>query len=341
MSKKIDISGITLPDDFDKMSDAYMTLDNLKGTVIYPGAKSLMRNPMFYDFFEKASEIIQKKTKKVFSLKFTHEDKLLLFRAQVFQSVEGKIVVLRRLPSIVPDISKLGFSNNLVELLTHERLNKGGLIIIAGETGQGKSTTAASIISHRLKKFSSFALTIEDPVELPLQGFYQNEKDSSKRGVCFQMDAEDFNMIEAIKDSMRCYPSISNSILFLGETRDSEAAHEVLKVANNGHLVITTMHGNDIKGTLHRFINLAASAPNANANDTRITFGNVFRLLIHQEMEINAVTGKRKAIPQILFSQDSSSRIANAIRENGVDMLSTEIDMQKSALRRNEKIESI
>ncbi len=339
MSKKINISQMTLPEDFNQVSDIYVFPDNLHGTIFYPGAVSILKKPAFFDFIEMLADISKKKTKPVYSLRFTHEGKDIIFRAQVFNSVEGKVVVFRRLPSIIPDIYKSTLPLNLIELLTDDQLKKGGLIIIAGETGQGKSTTAASIISHRLKKFGSFCLTIEDPVELPLQGFYPNDKNPAMRGVCFQYDVEDFDVVSAIKDSLRCYPSMSNSILFLGETRDSLMANEVLKIANNGHLVITTMHGNDIKGALTRFINLASAAPNANPHDVRLTFSNAFKLLIHQEMEISPITKQRKIKPQILYSPSSSSRVANRISENGVEMLSTEIEMQNAALRRGEKIE--
>lgn len=339
MSKKINISQITLPSDFHDVSDIYLFPENVHGTIFYPGAVSMMKKMAYYDFIEYIVEIVNKKTKPVYSLRFVHEGKDILFRAQVFQSVEGKVVVLRRLPSIIPDIFKSTLPKNLIDVLTDESLKKGGLVIIAGETGQGKSTTAASIISHRLKKFGSFCLTIEDPVELPLQGFYVNDQNPAQRGVCFQYDVEDLDISVAIKDSLRCYPSMSNSILFLGETRDSSTASEVLKIANNGHLVITTMHSDDVKGTLTRFVNLASSVPGANANDIRLTFSSVFKLLIHQQIEINPLTKQRKIKPQILYSPTSSSRVANRIRDNGVEMLSTEIDMQNAALLRGEKIE--
>lgn len=330
---------MTLPDDFNNISDIYLSLDNIKGTLFFPGTVSLYKRPAYFDFIETVESIVRKKTKPVFSLRFIHEGKDILFRGQRFISVEGPMVALRRLPSIVPDIRNLNLPSNLIELLSHDMLNKGGLVIIAGETGQGKSTTAGAVIAHRAKKFSSFCLTIEDPVELPLQGFYVNDQDSSKRGVCYQIDAEELDVAAAIKDSMRCYPAVSNSILFLGETRDSLMASEVLKVANNGHLVITTFHGNDIKGALSRFISLASHAPGAVAEDVRMTMGNVFRLMIHQTISVNKLTGVKKINPKILFSENSSSMVSNNIRDNRIEMLSTELERQSAMLNRGDKLE--
>ena len=92
---------------------------------------------------------------------------------------------------------------------------------------------------------------------------------------------------------MRSYPSINSSILFLGETRDSIMASEVLKVAANGHLVITTMHGADVPSSLRRFLNLAAGVPGANEQEVRLMFSSVFRLLVHQRLD-KLPNGKKK-----------------------------------------------
>jgi Tfp pilus assembly pilus retraction ATPase PilT len=92
-------------------------------------------------------------------------------------------------------------------------------------------------------------------------------------------------IFDAIKSSLRCYPSVSNSILFLGETRDSIMASEVLKIAANGHLVITTMHGSELMTSLKRFISLAGER--VGIAEAQSMFSSVFRLMIHQRMEMN------------------------------------------------------
>ena len=323
---RIDISHITLPEDFHEVTDFYLPEEQPMFGILYPRAGQLNRRPEYHDIVRFMLSEAQKKPKLEFSLELVHEGNKVIFRGHSIQSIEGKVFIFRRLPSYIPDIKEIGMPNNIVELLLHERLNTGGLVIIAGETGQGKSTTAASTIAYRLRTHGSFCLTIEDPVELPLQGFYEENEFSDKRGVCFQTNVESDQIFEAIKSSLRCYPSVSNSILFLGETRDAAMASEVLKIAANGHLVITTMHGGDLMTSLKRFIDLA-TPPGSNGNETKSMFASVFRLLIHQRMEVLA-SGKKKLRPQILFSPNAASSVSSRLRSGNIEMLATEIQSQ-------------
>lgn len=328
---RIDISHITLPEGFHEITDFYLPEEAPMQGIKYPGAETLNRNPQFNDIAYFLVEEAKKKNKLEFSLELFHEGKRILMRGHYIISIEGKVFIFRRLPSYIPKIEDIGMPSNIIELLLHERLNSGGLVIIAGETGQGKSTTAAASIAYRLKMYGSFCLTIEDPVELPLQGFYENKNDPTKRGVCFQTSAEGDEIFDAIKSSLRCYPSVSNSILFLGETRDATMASEVLKIAANGHLVVTTMHGADLMTSLKRFLNLAMSFKNSNETEVKSMFASVFRLLIHQKLETTG-TGKKRIKPQILFSPNSASVIASRLRGGGLEMLATEIQNQNNMI---------
>ena len=333
----IDISHLTLPDNFHSLTDFYLPQDNPMKGIIYPNALQLEIFPEFSDIVFLLVEEAKKKPNLEFSLELHHEGKRIIIRGHSIFSIEGKVFIFRRLPSYIPKIEDIGMPNNIIELLLHERLNSGGLVIIAGETGQGKSTTAAASIAYRLKTYGSFCLTIEDPVELPLQGFYENDLDPTKRGVCFQTSTEGESVEESIKSSLRCYPSVSNSILFLGEIRDSMMASEVLKIATNGHLVITTMHGADLMTSLKRFLNLASTHKNANETEVKSTFASVFRLLIHQRLE-TTLQGKRKIRPQILFSPNSASAVASRLRSGGLEMLATEIQNQNTMIMKGVSI---
>lgn len=334
---RIDISHLTLPANFHKITDFYIPDDAPLYGILYPGPLQIMNMKEYADIINFLVESARKKEKLEFSLELYHEGKRIILRGHSIQSVEGKVFIFRRLPSFIPRIEDIGMPNNIIELLLNDRLNSGGLVIIAGETGQGKSTTAAASIAYRLKTYGSFCLTIEDPVELPLQGFYENENDPNKKGVCFQTNVEGEGIFDAIKSSLRCYPAVSNSILFLGETRDPMMASEVLKIAANGHLVVTTMHGADLMIALKRFIGLAMSYKNANEAEVKSMFASVFRLMIHQRMEV-LPNGKRKIRPTILFSPSSSSSIASRLRSGGLELLATEIQNQNMMLSKGNSI---
>lgn len=331
---RADIKHLTLPDDFNEMTDMFLPEENPMLGVLYPDAISLQAMPEYTDVVNLMVEEAKKSKKIEFALELLNDMGIrILFRGHSIQSVEGKVFIFRRLPSVIPDIQHIGMPANVIDLLTDKELNHGGLIIIAGETGQGKSTTAAATIAHRLSHFGSFCLTIENPVELPLQGFYgENEE-----GVCFQTEVDDNEIVDAIKSSLRCYPSVSNSILFLGEVRDGMMASEVLKIAANGHLVITTMHGSDLLTSLKRFISMASSHGNNKESEVKSMFASVFRLLIHQRME-KQVNGKKRLRPQILFSPSGASAIANRLKGNNMDALATEIQNQNMLLHKGQPI---
>lgn len=335
---KIDISHLTLPEDFDSVSDFYIPEDMPVSGVIYPIALEIWKRPDFNDIVLFLLEEAKKKNKLEFSLELVHEEQKVIFRGHSIRSIEGKVFIFRRLPSYIPDIEELGMPRTILELLLHKRLNSGGLVLIAGETGQGKSTTAAATIAYRLRHYGSFCLTIEDPVEMPLQGFYENP--NGQQGVCFQTTSEGDDVVAAIKSSLRCYPSKSNSILFLGETRDALMASEVLKIAANGHLVITTMHGGDLMTSLKRFLSLAMSVPGSMESDVRSLFSSVFRLVLHQRIEI-LNNGAKKLRPQILFSPSSSGSIASKLRTGSLEMLATEIQTQNSILMKGGSVSDL
>jgi len=330
---QIEISHITLPENFNKISDFYIPEDQPKFGIMYPGPIMVLQNIEYLDFINIVVNEAKKKNKLEFSLEFVHEKKRIILRGHSIQSIEGKVFIFRRLPSFIPKIEEIGMSKQILDLLVSERLNSGGLVVIAGETGQGKSTTAAATISYRLRKFGSFCLTIEDPIELPLQGFYENEIEDRRRGVCFQTSVDDTEIEAAIKSSMRCYPVASNSILFMGETRDALVASEVLKVAANGHLVITTFHGADLMTSLRRFISLATGHKGANEGEVKSMFASVFRLMIHQKME-RGKDDKRRIKPTILFSPSASSSVASRLRTGNLEVLSTEIQNQNMLVAR-------
>jgi twitching motility protein PilT len=108
-------------------------------------------------------------------------------------------------------------------------------------------------------------------------------------------------------------------------------ASEVLKIAANGHLVVTTMHGGDLMTSLKRFISLAMSAPGAVETEVRSLFSSVFRLMIHQRIE-TLTNGSKKLRLQILFSPSASCSIASKLRSGGLELLATEMQTQNAIL---------
>jgi Tfp pilus assembly pilus retraction ATPase PilT len=112
-------------------------------------------------------------------------------------------------------------------------------------------------------------------------------------------------------------------------------ASEVLKIATNGHLVITTMHGSELMTSLKRFISLAGER--LGMNEAQSMFSSVFRLMIHQRMEMKQ-DGTKRIRPNVIFSPDSASSVASRLRTGNIEMLATEIQTQNVAINRGNSL---
>ena len=166
----------------------------------------------------------------------------LRFRANAAVSEGVQEIVLRALPTKIPDLSILGLPDKFIDLLSSEK----GLILVTGATGSGKSTTLASIIQkvccnpHHQK-----IITLEDPIEYQL---------SSDNTLITQREvgSDVLNFPTGLKSAMRQDPDV----IMVGETRDKETADLILTAAETGHLVFSSLHTPSAIGTADRLINM-------------------------------------------------------------------------------------
>lgn len=120
-----------------------------------------------------------------------------------------------------------------------------GLIIVCGPTGSGKTTTIYSLLSE-LKGRGQNIMTIEDPIEMEIQGIVQTQVDEDIG----------FTFSSGLRSLMRNDPDV----ILVGEIRDQETAVTAVRAAMTGHLVISTVHANTPLGALKRLINLNVDA---------------------------------------------------------------------------------
>lgn len=314
---------------FEVISDWYLPTKNPTNGYIFPGPLDIKAHK---DLLLMAQELHQacKEREDNHREDFVITHKKMKFRGHIIQnSVEGEVITLRLIPDVVPPIADLGLEKAVESVLLHDSLSKGGLVIITGETGQGKSTTCAATIAKRLEKFSSFCLTIEDPPELPLHGRHGN-------GRCIQTEVPSGEFANALKGAMRCYPTSHGNMLYVGETRDPETATELIRIVTNGHLVFTTLHGSDIISSLKRFITLATGK--FSEADVKSILASSLRVVLHQRLidlpAIGSKAASKKLETEFLLSHDASTPVAQRIRNStNIDGLKSDIEQQRNTLR--------
>ena len=170
-------------------------------------------------------------------------DTYLDMRVSCLPLNEGEKIVIRILDYTrsLQGIDSLGFHpKNLVKL---ERMMEApnGIILVTGATGSGKSTTTYSILQG-LNKPETNIITVEDPIEMNIQGINQ-----------VQVNAEiGMTFAAALRSILRQDPNV----ILIGEIRDSETAQIAVRSAITGHLVLSTIHTNNSLSTIERLMDM-------------------------------------------------------------------------------------
>jgi len=162
------------------------------------------------------------------------------FRVNAFMQQSKVGMVLRTIPSVLPNIDKMGLPQILKEIVNSKR----GLCIMVGATGSGKSTTLAAMIDWRNESTFGHIITIEDPIE-----FVHAHKNCvvTQREVGIDTDSWD----AALKNTLRQAPDV----ILMGEIRDRETMEHAVAFAETGHLCVATLHANSANQALDRVIN--------------------------------------------------------------------------------------
>ena len=163
------------------------------------------------------------------------------FRVNMLQQL-GKIgLVARRVNNFIPDFEGLHLPPAMETLCHHEQ----GMILLAGVTGSGKSTTIASMLNYINRHYIKHILTLEDPIEFV---FTDNKCLINQREV--GIDVVDFSV--GMKHAVREDPDI----ILVGELRDEETFMTAINAAETGHLVFGTIHASTAPSTIGRILDL-------------------------------------------------------------------------------------
>ena len=162
------------------------------------------------------------------------------FRVNAYHE-QGRIgMVLRRITTDIPTIESLFLPPVLNELV----MKKRGLIILAGPTGSGKSTTMAAMLDYRNANSAGHILTIEDPIEYvhkPKKSIFTHR----------EVGVDTLSWDNAMQSALREAPDV----VCVGEVRSDESMEYALKLAQTGHLCFFTLHASSANQAIERILN--------------------------------------------------------------------------------------
>jgi twitching motility protein PilT len=154
-------------------------------------------------------------------------------------------MVARRINNDIPALEKLHMPSSLYKQCAHDQ----GMILLAGVTGSGKTTTIASMLNFINHNYNKHILTLEDPIEF----LFTDEKCLINQREIGQ-DVVDFSI--GMKHAVREDPDV----MLVGEMRDRETFETAIHAAETGHLVFGTIHASSASSTIGRILDLFPQA---------------------------------------------------------------------------------
>src|SRR5713226_1518018 len=234
-------------------------------------------------------------------LDFAYEmDTASRFRSNYFKQTNGYGAVFRLIPTKISTLEELGIPI-VVKQFGHLR---GGLVLVTGPTGSGKTTTQAGLLDYINENFSKHIVTIEEPIEFVHE---------HKRSIITQRevpgDARTFP--DALKAALR----EDVDAVLVGEMRDLETISLALTAAETGLLVFGTLHTNNSRKTVDRMVDVF---PAQRQPQARTMLANSLRGVLAQLLLKKADGSGRVAVTEVLVANAAVSAI---IREGATQKL--------------------
>ncbi|MGC1274665.1 MAG: PilT/PilU family type 4a pilus ATPase [Planctomycetaceae bacterium] len=219
----------------------------------------------------------------------------------------GKVgMVARKIERSIPPFEGLYLPPVMEDLCKYDQ----GMVLLAGVTGSGKTTTIGSMLNWINQNYKKHILTIEDPIEF----VYTGDKCLINQREIGQ-DVVDFNI--AMKHAVREDPDI----MLVGEMRDRETFETAIHAAETGHLVFGTIHASSAPGTIGRILDLF---PADMHGAIRASIGLNMRAIVGQKL-LKTIVDKPSRVPIVevmtfnptvrkLVREEQDQKLASAIR---------------------------
>jgi twitching motility protein PilT len=222
------------------------------------------------------------------------------FRTNYFKQSDGYAAAFRLIPTKISTLEQLGIPSVVKEFA----YLRGGLVLVTGPTGSGKTTTQAALIDFINQNFSKHVVTIEEPIEFV---------HDNKRSIITQREVptDSISFAAGLKASLRQ----DTDIVLVGEMRDLETISLALSAAETGLLVFGTLHTNNARKTIDRMIDAFTVDRQPQA---RAMLANSLRGVVAQLLLKRSDRPGRIAVNEILIS---NAAVAAIIREGATHKL--------------------
>ena len=226
------------------------------------------------------------------------------FRTNLFQQRGQWCLAMRFVKTLVPSFEELGLLPQIRKIAESPR----GIVLVAGSTGCGKSTTLAAMVEHINSNFKKHIITLEDPIEYV---FEDNQSVIEQREV--GLDTLSFH--SALVHVLRQDPDI----IMIGEMRDAISFTAAMSAADTGHLVLSTLHTTNASQSISRVLDFFKAEER---EQIRRQLSGCMQAVVCQRM-VTTVSG---AVTPALEIMINTPTVKKLIEENRLDKLSAAIE---------------
>jgi twitching motility protein PilT len=234
-------------------------------------------------------------------LDFAYEmDEASRFRSNYFKQSNGYGAAFRLIPTRIASLEELGIPM-VVKEFAHLR---GGLVLVTGPTGSGKTTTQAALIDYINRNFAKHVVTIEEPIEF----VHDNKRSTITQR---EVPGDSISFAAGLKAALR----EDTDIVLVGEMRDLETVSLALTASETGLLVFGTLHTNNARKTIDRMVDVF---PADRQPQARAMLANSLRGVLAQLLLKRVDRPGRIAVNEILIA---NAAVAAIIREGATQKL--------------------
>lgn len=226
------------------------------------------------------------------------------FRVNVFAQERGLAVAFRPIQRRAPSLAELGLPESIGALASVP----GGMVLVVGPTGAGKSTTLAAILERVNRTRASHVITLEDPIEFVYQ---------PRRSLIHQREVG--THVDSFAAGLRAALRECPDIILVGEMRDRETAALALTAAETGHLVLSTLHSGSAAMAIDRIVDIF---PEHQQAQVRQQVAGSLRAVLTQQLLPGNAPGTRFPALELLTVNYA---VAALIRDGKTHQLTTQI----------------